>query len=162
MTTDLRYHRRLASETLRAWNIPPPWNYGVADRVRFGELDALGHVSNVAYLRWFEAFRVHYLRDYGITTYGADGPRMVLRQVQVDYLAEMQLSEDYIVTGRTDSVRSTSCQMHYAVWSGNLRATGSAVLVFLDQSGQKTKIPPDFRETVLARDTATDLASAPA
>ena len=43
----------LSIETLRAAGIPDPWTYGQADRVRFYELDALNHVNNTAYLRWF-------------------------------------------------------------------------------------------------------------
>ena len=38
----------------------------MADRVRFGELDALNHVNNVVYLRWYETLRVLYLEAYGI------------------------------------------------------------------------------------------------
>ena len=156
----LSYHTPLAADDLRRLAIPEPWHYGIADRTRFGELDALAHVSNVAYLRWFESFRVHYLRDYGLSEYAtADGPRMVLRQVQVDYLAEMKLSEDYVVTGRTDSLRSSSCVMHYAIWSGNLRATSSAVLVFLNADGTKRPIPEPLRSTMITRDGASDRAS---
>jgi len=47
---------------LRASHIPEPWSYGIADRVRFGEIDVLGHVNNAAYLRWFENLRIQYLR----------------------------------------------------------------------------------------------------
>lgn len=150
------YHSPLSEEALRELGIPEPWRYGVADRTRFGELDALAHVSNVVYLRWFENFRVHYLRDYGLTDYAtATGPRMVLRQVQVDYLAELKLSEDYVVTGRTDSVRTNSCQMQYAIWSDTLRATGSAVLVFLNADGTKRPIPDALRRAMIERDGAT-------
>ncbi len=155
---ELAYHTPLPASALRERGIPEPWRYGVADRTRFGELDALAHVSNVAYLRWFEAFRVHYLRDYGLREYAtATGPRLVLRQVQVDYLAEMKLSEDYIVTGRTETLRTNSCQMQYAVWSGNLRATGSAVLVFLNADGTKRPIPEALRHQMVARDGAQQL-----
>lgn len=153
--SNLLYHTPLSQSSLRDLGIPEPWRYGVADRTRFGELDALAHVSNVVYLRWFESFRVQYLRDYGLTDYAtATGPRMVLRQVQVDYLAEMKLSEDYVVTGRTASLRQNSCQMNYAVWSGTLRATGSAVLVFLNADGTKRPVPDELRRNMIARDGA--------
>ncbi|PTX56065.1 acyl-CoA thioester hydrolase [Litoreibacter ponti] len=156
--TALPYHTPLDTPTLRGLGIPEPWGYGVADRTRFGELDALAHVSNVAYLRWFEAFRVHYLRDYGMTSYAtADSPRMVLRRVEVDYLQEMKLSEDYITTGRTASVRRSSCVMNYAIWSQTLRATGSAVLVFLKNDGSKRPIPEDLRHAMITRDGAEEL-----
>ncbi len=154
--TQIPYHTPLPVSTLRDLGIPEPWTYGVADRTRFSELDPVGHVNNVAYLQWFEAFRVHYLVDYGIAYSGDDSPFPVLRRVEVDYRAEMNIREDYIVTGRTKSMRTTSMEMEYAVWSGGgLRATGSAVLVFLTKSGRHT-LTDQQRETLIARDGTID------
>lgn len=148
----------LNAAQLRSVNIPEPWTYGLADRVRFGEIDALEHVNNTAYLRWFEQFRTLYFRDYGISDYGPDSPTMVLRQVQVDYLAELKFNEDYIVVGRSTVMRNSSWIMEYAVFSaGTLRATSSAVLVLLAKDGSgKMPIPQDVRATLKKRDNATD------
>ena len=150
----LSYLTPLKVETLRAHGVPEPWTYGIADRTRFGELDALAHINNTAYLRWFEAFRIHYFRDYGISDYGPRAPRIVLRQVQVDYLREMGLDEDYIVTGRTVSYRTSSFRMDYAVWAPDLRATGSAIIVCLGQDGRKAALPESVRATLTERDQA--------
>ena len=73
------YLTPLGPDDLRAEGVPAPWTYGVKDRVRFGEIDALEHVNNTAYLRWFEQFRTLYFRDYGISDYGPDAPVLVLR-----------------------------------------------------------------------------------
>ncbi|WP_224823788.1 thioesterase family protein [Cognatishimia sp. MH4019] len=153
------YLTPLDVETLRAEGIPEPWSYGMKDRVRFGEIDALNHVNNTAYLRWFEQFRTRYLRDYGISDYGPEAPVLVLRQVQVDYLAELKFNEDYIVVGRSSQMRRSSWVMEYAVYAGGtLRTTSSAVIVLLNPDGSgKMAIPEDVRSTLRARDNALDI-----
>ena len=142
---------------LRALGIPEPWAIGLADRVRFGELDVLAHVNNTAYLRWFENFRITYFKEYGIADYEGEIPRIVLRQIGVDFLAEIGLGERYIVTGRTSSLRNSSFRMEYGVWAADgLRATGWAVLVMLDQSGQKQPLTTSIRKTLIERDKAEE------
>ncbi|MFQ6552383.1 acyl-CoA thioesterase [Aestuariibius insulae] len=153
--TDIPYLTPLDEPALRALGIPEPWRYGRADRTRFGELDALAHINNTAYLRWLETFRIHYFRDYGISNYGPDDPRIVLRRVEADYLAEMLLEEDYVVTGRTRAMRRTSFTMDYAIFSGGtLRCTSSAVLVLLEQDGTKRPLSDEIRQTLITRDGA--------
>lgn len=152
------YLTPLDAETLRDEGIPAPWTYGIKDRVRFGEIDAVNHVNNTAYLRWFEQFRTRYLRDYGISDYGPDAPVLVLRQVQVDYLAELKFNDDYIVVGRSAEMRRSSWTMEYAVYAGgSLRTTSRAVIVMLDpQAGGKMAIPKTVRSTLRARDNTLD------
>lgn len=58
--TDLPFLTPLSPEQLRAAGVPDGWSFGMADIVRFHELDALNHVNNVAYFRWFETLRIPY------------------------------------------------------------------------------------------------------
>ena len=150
------YLTPLDTPALRALGIPDPWTFGIADRVRFYELDALNHVNNTAYLRWFETLRISYFAAYDLSHYRPDDPQMVLRRASADYIAPMHLGESYVVTGRTTSFRSSSFVMAYAVFAeGDLRATGEAVIVSLDHDG-KTKRPltEAMRATLKTRDGA--------
>lgn len=132
-----------------------PWTYGMMDRVRFGELDVLAHVNNAAYLRWFENFRIHYFRDYGVSSYQGTPPRIVLRALGLEFLSEVKLNDEYIVTGRTVSFRNTSFAMEYGIWvAGRLTTTGSAVIVNLDQTGQKQPLPSTWVHAFETRDGA--------
>ena len=111
--------------------------YGYRDRVRFHELDALNHVNNVVFLKWFETIRVAYVQDYGFTSYTADDPMLVVRRVTCDFHAPMFLNEVYTVATRTSVLKPSSLVMEYAVASGGtLRATGEAVGVSLEQDGR--------------------------
>ena len=145
----------LTIEELRSENVPSPWNFGMKDRVRFGELDVLNHVNNAAYLRWFENFRIQYFRDYGVSDYTHTRPRIVLRNIGLEFLGEVLLNDEYIVTGRTLSLRTSSWSMEYGVWiAGQMRTRGTAVLVLLNDNGVKTPLPQTWRDAFVTRDGA--------
>lgn len=150
----------LSLDALRARGIPEPWTFGVADRVRFYELDALNHVNNTTYLRWFETTRVRWLADYGISHYRPEDPTLVIRQIVCDYLAPMFLNEDYVVTARCVSFRNTSFRKDYAVWSdGQIKVKGSAVIVITtDDGASKRPLPDTVRTTFTERDGAINEA----
>ena len=155
----LPYHTPLGPDSLRGLGIPEPWRFGLADRVRFGELDALGHVNHTAYLRWFESFRLPFLKARGVTDYGPNAPRLVLKKVECTYLAEMGLGLDYVVTGRVSRFRNTSFTMDYAVWlpgsEAQETARGGAVIVLLNRDGEgRYRIPKTGRTAFLNEDGA--------
>jgi len=155
---DVPYLTPLNAEMLATCGVPAEWRFGLADRVRFDELDALAHVNNKAYLSWFEVVRVKYLSEYGFTTFKeASNYDAVLKQQDCSYHAPMFLDESYLVTARTVSFRNTSCRMEYGVFAPDLRAQGSALLVFVDRdTGAKVRIPDELREVLATRDGAVD------
>ncbi|MEM6386808.1 MAG: thioesterase family protein [Pseudomonadota bacterium] len=133
------------------------FGYGYADRVRFHELDALNHVNNVVFLRWFETIRVRYLQDYNVSNYSeADDPQLVVRRVTADYLAPVLMNEAYVVTARTTLVKPSSFVMDYGLFvEGALRASGEAVVVSLSPDGRaRQPHRPEAIATMLERDGA--------
>jgi len=151
-----RYIDLLERDELRAAGIPEPWHLGRADRVRFHELDALNHVNNATYLTWFETFRVAYLIRNRIGYHGPDAPVVMLKTARVDYLRPVLIDEDYVVTGRTVSLRRTSFVMHYAVFArGGIAATGEALLVLFDADGETRRpLSEDLRRRMVEEDGA--------
>ena len=151
------YLTPLDTSALRSLGIPEPWGFGIADRVRFYELDALNHVNNTAYLRWFETLRISYFAEYDLSHYRLEDPQMVLRLASAEYIAPMHLGESYVVTGRTTSFRTSSFMMAYAVFvDGAMRATGKAVIVSLEQDGiTKRPLTGAMRTALQSRDGAT-------
>jgi len=152
------YLTPLTRPALEQLSIPAPWAYGIRDRVRFYELDALNHVNNTAYLRWFETLRIPYVRDYGLSDYGPDDPQLVLMSNSARYLAPMFLGDDYVVTGRTAGFRNSAFRMEYAVFRGDeMTCAGEAVVVVLSPDGsEKCPIPDAVRARFLERDGAVD------
>ncbi len=131
--------------------------YGYADRVRFGELDALNHVNNAVYLRWFENIRVSYVQDYGLTSYGAPGdPQLVVRRVTADYFAPVLQNADYVITARTTLVKPSSFVMEYGLFVESRKvAAGEAVGVSLTADGSaRQPHKPEAIRTMVERDGA--------
>ncbi|MEM9425317.1 MAG: acyl-CoA thioesterase [Pseudomonadota bacterium] len=131
--------------------------YGYADRVRFHELDALNHVNNVVFLRWFETIRVRYVVDYGLTSYAADDdPQLVVRRVTADYLAPVLMGQDYVIATRTTLVKPSSFLMDYGLFvEGRQVSSGEAVVVSLTPDGSARQTHrPEAVEAMVARDNA--------
>ena len=87
------------------------FSFGYRDRVRFYELDALNHVNNVVFLRWFETIRVAYFQDYGFSKYGPEDPMLVVRRATADFLAPAHQNDEYIVAARTRVIWSLLATM---------------------------------------------------
>ena len=109
----------LSLPELRAAGVPEPWAFGRRDWVRSGEIDSLNHVNNTDYLIWFETVRVGYMHALDPSPY----PRLqtVLKSLTAEFHQEMNVNEEYLVTARTSSFRTSSFVQDYAVFAGNLR-----------------------------------------
>lgn len=153
---DLTYHTPLSRAVLEAHQVPREWPIGIADRVHFGDLDALQHVNNAAYLKWLENIRIQYFADWDISHYRADDPRLVLKSISIEYHKEMRINEDYILTARTSSFRNTSFTHDYGIYCGGLRASARAVIVMLSNDGSaKRPLPEALRARFVEVDGAT-------
>ncbi len=147
------YLTPLTGDALRDAGVPAPWTYGIKDRVRFGELDALNHVNNVVYLRWYETLRVQYMEDYEVIDLAGPDPKFVVKSVSVDYRAEVQRGADYINVGRTVSMRNTSFAMEYATFvDGIITTTGTCVAVVLNADNSKRPLTDTLRQRFIERD----------
>ena len=147
----------LSRAALDAEGVPARWPFGLLDRVRFSEIDALGHVNHTAYLRWFESLRVLYMRERGISAYDGSGPLIVLKSVTMEYRREMFLGERYVVTARTMRFRRASLEMEYAAFAPDLRAEGTAVIVLLARDGSgKHLLSAEEKARLVALDGAAD------
>ncbi|AXT34130.1 acyl-CoA thioesterase [Phaeobacter sp. LSS9] len=153
---DLIFHTPLSPDAQRHHGLKSPQPLAMADRVRFSELDILHHVNNKAYLSWFETLRVaYYDRFFAPHFNGMPAPRNVLRNANVHYMKEMVLDEDYITTARVVSFRRTSYVMEQQIWSGDLRATMTGIMVLRTPDGQSGyPLPDSLRTALIERDGA--------
>ena len=146
----------LETAELREAGIPEPWEFGVGDKVRFTELDPLGHVNNSKYFSWFEDFRLFYLPRFGLPMLAKDGARLVLADVGCTFLAEMVLHDDYVTCGRVRELGVSSFTMEFAVFrltAGETpvkTVTSHAVIAMRKPDGSgKFVVPDDVRRSML-------------
>ena len=118
----------------------------VDDIVRWGDMDAFGHVNNTVYFRYFEQARIGYFEHIEVMSYmqeHAIGP--ILAATNCRFKAPLK-SPDTIKIGATiKELAGHKLIMGYAVWSNNLQrvvAEGEGVIVFVDyQQHKKMPVP---------------------
>lgn len=149
----LRYHVPLEPDEQIAHGVAVPQSLAMADKVRYAELDILQHVNNKSYMGWFETLRVAHFERFCAPHYNdGESPRIVLRNADMHFVREMVMGEDYIATARVSAFRNTSYTIEQQLWSGDLRATLTGVMVTLlpDNTG-RCPLPLSLKEQ-FARD----------
>jgi acyl-CoA thioester hydrolase len=119
--------------------------------VRWGDMDALGHVNNCAFLQYLECARVGYFETMGWdsrdTAPNRKGPIVVSQTFnyrrQLHYPAELEVG---VVCSE---IRNRSFVLSYAVFgrgTDDLYGDGSTVLVWLDVAANKAlELPSQMR-----------------
>lgn len=147
----------LTPDALRAAGIPEDWPFGIADSVRFNELDVLNHANNAAYVGWLENVRIAYFLAYGISDYVSDDrPTLVLRNLEIDFRAPLHLADRYIVTARSPDYGRTSWRMEYGIFcDGRQVAAASGIIVTTTPDGRAAEpLRPEIIEAITTRDGA--------
>jgi len=154
--TDLPFLTPLSPDQLHAAGVPDGWSFGMADIVRFHELDSLNHVNNVAYFRWFESLRIPYFQAYDLSNYQPGDPTLVVMTNTAKYHAPLFLNDRYVTVARTASFRQNSFRMEYAVFSeGALKTTGDCIVVCLEaDAATKCALPKAATRAFVNRDGA--------
>ncbi|MEO8069248.1 MAG: thioesterase family protein [Flavobacteriales bacterium] len=120
----------------------------------WGEMDAFGHANNVAYFRWLETARMHYLRRIGITHPDEqNGIGLLLAETRCTFLKPLHFPDTITVRTGVVKVGNTSFTMHYEIHSEaqGLAATAESVQVMFDYtSNTKTPVPEAMRNAITA------------
>lgn len=128
----------------------------------WGEMDAFGHANNVAYFRWLETARMHYLRRIGITHPDQQGGvGLLLAETRCTFLKPLHFPDTVTVSTGVVHVGNTSFTMRYAIHSEaqGLAATAESVQVMFDyKANSKTPIPTTVRNAISALQTTKDLS----
>ena len=126
--------------------------------VRWGDMDALGHVNNVEYFRYLESGRVDYIQ----TVQPADLPphqHMVLADIQCRFIRQLNYPADVEVLTRIDKLGSRSMHFRAAIFvqgEDGPAATSQGVLVWYDFARQRSAPLPDaLRAAILDYEITT-------
>ena len=115
-------------------------------QVRFGDLDALGHVNNVQFFRFIETARVRYMDALR----GSLG-RVLVARSECDHRREIGAQVRTVdVDVHAESVGRTSFTLrHDLTVDGETVATGRVVLVKVDEQHRPTPIDDEERSVLL-------------
>jgi acyl-CoA thioester hydrolase len=116
------------------------------ERVRFRDVDSVGHVNNAVYLTYLEEARVAFLSQAD-----EDPLAMVVARIEIDFRSPVELDETVEVSVTPGRVGTTSFTLHHELRAdGRLVAEASTVLVAYDYSKNEPRDVPDEWRKLLA------------
>lgn len=131
---------------MEGYRFSMPW------RVRSAEINYGGHVSNAAFLNYFQDGRIAYLAQLGPYSEKdiGGGFGLIVAEARVRYLAELFLGDELEMGVRVAALRSRSFVMDYRIErAGAPCAEGSTGLVCFDYGHRRARtLWPAFREAV--------------
>lgn len=124
--------------------------------VHWGDQDALGHINNVMFIRYFETARVHLLLQSGIwQKFDQEGIFAVLGKIECNFLQSVHYPDTLIAQCGLVKVGNSSITVEHQLISkktGNVVANGIGVVVCADPVAQKSvKIPDELKEFILEK-----------
>ncbi|MFT4933320.1 MAG: acyl-CoA thioester hydrolase [Natronomonas sp.] len=115
--------------------------------VRYRDLDPEGHVNHAVYVSYLELARVRYLRE--LLGAGIEDLEAVVAHLEIDYRRPITIEESATVALRVTDLGRSSVTMAYEVRAdGDVIATAETVMVRVDEDGNATPMPEDWRETI--------------
>jgi acyl-CoA thioester hydrolase len=131
------------------------WAFCHVDRVRFGDVDSMRHLNNVAALGFFEDARIQYLSqllDSEPTTRRGFG--LIFAECRINYRAPVFFDEEIRTCVRPGEVRRSSARLEFAMHvlgDGRLTAEGYGVVVGYDYAaGRSMPLPESLRAALAA------------
>ena len=137
----------MSQPTVRARKAPPQladYPHRVNDIIRFGDLDAEGHVNNAVFATYFESGRVALFRDPDLGIGVANATYVLVRQ-EIDFLRELHWPGDVVIGTALAELGRSSFTVVQGVFAGNAcAAAGRATLVMLDTATRRPRpLPPE-------------------
>ena len=115
--------------------------------MRWGEMDALGHMNNVAYLRYFEEVRIMWIDSLGIEyRTGNEGP--ILGTLTCRYLKPAVYPVEFEITTYIGRAGKSSFFMWHELYNADdpseRFAEAEAKMVWIDISASRSRPMPDW------------------
>jgi acyl-CoA thioester hydrolase len=123
-------------------------------RVRFGETDLMGIVHHAAYLGYFEAGRVEYLRRRGIDalSWAAQGLHLPVVEARVKYRRTARFDDELVVETRVAKVSRVTVDFTYRILDladQQLITEGNTLLACVGDGHKLRRIPADVVSKLL-------------
>jgi acyl-CoA thioester hydrolase len=115
--------------------------------VAWGEMDALGHVNNIIYFRYFESARAKYFDAIGAWDYHKKhGIGMILHSTNCRFRRALQYPDKISVGAHVSDLQDDRYTMKYIIYSHamkNVAAEGEGIIVVYDYNRNSKCLMPD-------------------
>jgi acyl-CoA thioester hydrolase len=117
------------------------------ERVRFRDVDAMGHVNNAVFLTYLEQARVALFSEVGAAI-ALDQTNMILARAEIDFRAPVRLGQEVEISVRTSRFGTKSFDLEYELRvEGELVAEAKSVQVAYDYDRREAvPVPDEWRE----------------
>ena len=120
--------------------------------IRWGDMDAMGHVNNTVYFRYLETVRIEWMRAIGCQPNPA-GQGPVIVNAFCNFYRQLEYPGDVLVKMYVSDPARTTFEswgtMERADLPGTIYAAGGATTIWVDFPSQKAIAMPDWmREKV--------------
>jgi acyl-CoA thioester hydrolase len=132
------------------------WSFSYVDRVRFGDLDAMRHLNNVAFLGFFESARIAFIATLAPDHDPSDPDDfgLIFAECHIRYRSPALFDEEIRTWVRPGEVRRSSFRVEFAMRSegdGRLLADGWGALVGYDYAGGRAiPLPGALRDALVS------------
>lgn len=121
--------------------------------IRWGDMDAMGHVNNTIYFRYMETARIEWLRGIGCRL-DPRGEGVVIVNAFCNFHRQFEYPGDVLiktyVSGAGRSSFESWATMENLAEPGAFYATGGATTVWVDFPKQKSLPMPDWLRAIVA------------
>ena len=120
--------------------------------IRWGDMDAMGHVNNTVYFRYMETTRIEWMRSVGCNP-DPQGQGPVIVNAFCNFYKQLEYPGDVLVKmfvsdpGRTTF--ETWCTLERADQPGVVCAAGGATTIWVDMPQQKAVTLPDWMRALV-------------
>ena len=120
--------------------------------IRWGDMDALGHVNNTIYFRYFEIVRIEWFERIGCTPDPAgEGP--VIVNAFCNFIRQLEFPGDVLARHYVANAGRTSFDTYMTLERtdrpGLVYASGGAKTVWVDFPKQKSALMPDWLRALI-------------
>jgi acyl-CoA thioester hydrolase len=121
------------------------------EKVRFRDLDPMGHVNNAVFLTYIEQARVAFLAEVGAAT-GLEDMSMIVARIEIDFKAPVRLGDELEISVHASRFGTKSFDLDYVLRvDGEVVAEAKSVQVVYDYGRrQPMPLPADWREKLTA------------
>jgi acyl-CoA thioester hydrolase len=121
--------------------------------IRWGDMDAMGHVNNTTYFRYLETIRIEWMRSIGCQP-DPQGEGPVIVNAFCTFYQQLEYPGDVMATMFVSDVGRSSfetwCTLERADNPGTVYASGGATTVWVDFPKQKSApLPASMRARLL-------------
>ena len=130
-------------------------------KIEWGDMDALQHVNNIEYFKYFQVARIAYFEKINSDSEFGETPiPLILASTQCKFIYPLTFPDTVSVGVRVDAMADQYFTMKYAVVSDKhqrLAAIGDAKVVMFDYvNNKKTSVPDEIRKTIIDLEESVD------